>query len=271
MPLTGFSSGVKIHYGNQCCKAKQSVIVKLNKSVAQLCKEQKECYDQLAALSFASQELLNVDMDVDNTEDSEVIHKHVSPLQDDPDVFLVPPLSESSWTIQTLDFYERTTHIFLHAPDAQYTNKTLAHHGFIGVTPDKPVMAFSFKLFEIYRQLHHICPQFSFHPLSTSLVHLHQIPQNSHLTEQLSNGYDCYLEILHVVDGTFCSGTSRTYDCLSTTWDAHPAPHLSTPELNAANDDILWLNIVEHEGAQKVANEYSLQYATMAILWPSAT
>ncbi|KAF8230800.1 hypothetical protein L208DRAFT_1280109, partial [Tricholoma matsutake] len=233
-------------------------------------------------------------------------------------------------------------HVFSHAPDAQYTNETLALHGFIGVTPDKPVIAFSFKLFEIYHQLHCVCPQFSFHALSTSLAHLHQV---TIFFLQLSNAYDCYLEILCVVDGciqqalaqdeawqthhicppclyklkddhlmkysmlvamdgnnllklvdsTFCSGTFHTDDHVSsssrwicpeevdqfkdegallgqpasqapqipisaplagssTTLDAHSAPHPLTAELNAANDDILWLNIVEHEGIQKVAD-----------------
>jgi hypothetical protein len=39
--------------------------------------------------------------------------------------------------------------INIHYPDTQYTNKTLACHGFIGATPDKPVITFSYKLFEI--------------------------------------------------------------------------------------------------------------------------
>ena len=56
-----------------------------------------------------------------------------------------------------------------------FINETLALCGFISVTPDKPIVAFSFKLFEIYHQLHCVCPQFSFHALSTSLVHLHQV------------------------------------------------------------------------------------------------
>ena len=75
----------------------------------------------------------------------------------------------------TFRLKEHTTCVFSHAPDTQYTNETLAHHGFIGVTPDTPVIAISFKCFEIYHQLHHVCPRFSFHTLSASLAHLHQV------------------------------------------------------------------------------------------------
>jgi hypothetical protein len=81
---------------------------------------------------------------------------------------------------------------------------------------------------------------------------------------------------------------------LSPTPNDHPAPHLSL-ELNAGDDDFAWLNIVEHEGVEKIADvcvecwqsagpeakkkslhylqlqEYSLQYASMAIFWPSVT
>jgi hypothetical protein len=66
-------------------------------------------------------------------------------------------------------------HEFSHAPDAKFTNETLARHGFIGATPDKPVIAFSFKLFAIYRQLHRICPRLSLDALSTCLSHLHHV------------------------------------------------------------------------------------------------
>ena len=70
---------------------------------------------------------------------------------------------------------EYTTREFSHAPDAKSTNETLARHGFIGATPDKPVIAFSFKLFEIYRQLHRVCPRLSLDALSAGLSHLHHV------------------------------------------------------------------------------------------------
>jgi hypothetical protein len=70
---------------------------------------------------------------------------------------------------------EFTMQEFSHAPDANYTNETLVRHGFIGATPDKPVIAFSFKLFEIYRQLHRVCPRLSVDGLSACLSHLHHV------------------------------------------------------------------------------------------------
>lgn len=70
---------------------------------------------------------------------------------------------------------EYTLHEFSHAPNAQFTNETLARHGFIGATPDKPVLAFSFKLFEIYRQLHRVCPRLSLDAFSACLSHLHHV------------------------------------------------------------------------------------------------
>ena len=70
---------------------------------------------------------------------------------------------------------EYTLHEFSHAPDAQFTNETLARHGFIGATPDKPVLTFSFSLFEIYHQLHHVCPWLSLDAFSSCLSHLHHV------------------------------------------------------------------------------------------------
>jgi hypothetical protein len=64
---------------------------------------------------------------------------------------------------------------FSHIQDAKYMNETLARHGFIGATPDKPVITFSFQLLNTYCQLHRVCPQFSLDALSKSLTNLHQV------------------------------------------------------------------------------------------------
>ncbi|KAF8226692.1 hypothetical protein L208DRAFT_1300645 [Tricholoma matsutake] len=95
---------------------------------------------------------------------------------------------------------EYATHSFTYASDTTYTNETLACHGFISASPEKPVIAFSFQLFEVYCQLHCVCPCLSLDALLRSLNHLHHVPQKSYLAEQLSSVYDCYLEILCVVD-----------------------------------------------------------------------
>ncbi|KAF8220848.1 hypothetical protein L208DRAFT_1382499 [Tricholoma matsutake] len=60
------------------------------------------------------------------------------------------PSTNSTWKIVILDFYEYATHSFTHAADTTYTNETLAHHRFIGASPKKPIIAFSFQLFEVY-------------------------------------------------------------------------------------------------------------------------
>jgi hypothetical protein len=72
------------------------------------------------------------------------------------------------------------------------------------------------KTFEIYRQVHRVCPRFSLDALAKTLNHLHRVrwlvnPQNSsinitqvpkrpYLAEQLSTAYDAYLAILRGVD-----------------------------------------------------------------------
>jgi hypothetical protein len=51
----------------------------------------------------------------------------------------------------------------------------LTHHGFLGATPEKPVLAFSFKLFKTYRQLHWVCPRLSIDAFARVLNHLHRV------------------------------------------------------------------------------------------------
>ena len=70
-------------------------------------------------------------------------------------------------------------------------------------------------MFEIYRQIHRVCPRFSIYVLAKSLCHLHQVYSPFHfvlyilvffqisddfsLADQLSTAYDCYLEVMHEV------------------------------------------------------------------------
>ena len=70
---------------------------------------------------------------------------------------------------------ERKVVMFSHAANAQSINKTLIYHGFIGASPEKPTIAFSFSLLNIYRQLHRVCPRLSIDALSKSLSHLHHV------------------------------------------------------------------------------------------------
>jgi hypothetical protein len=54
-------------------------------------------------------------------------------------------------------------------------NETLARQGFISATPKKPVIAFSFKPFDVYCQLHRVCPRLSLDAFARALNHLHQV------------------------------------------------------------------------------------------------
>lgn len=54
-------------------------------------------------------------------------------------------------------------------------NETLLQHGYIGGSPDQPAIAFSIKTFEIYRQIHRVCPRFSIDGLAKSLNYLHKV------------------------------------------------------------------------------------------------
>jgi CxC1 like cysteine cluster associated with KDZ transposases len=107
-----------------------------------------------------------------------------------------PPLEEANagaaWSILTMSFtrkhvlrtssqlmkvvpVERKVVMFSHAANAQSINETLVYHGFIGASPEKPTIAFSFSLLNIYRQLHRVCPRLSIDALSKSLSHLHHV------------------------------------------------------------------------------------------------
>jgi hypothetical protein len=54
MPSTGLSSGVKIQYGSQHRNAQHSVVVRLNRTAAQLSKEWKNQYNQLTGMGDSS-------------------------------------------------------------------------------------------------------------------------------------------------------------------------------------------------------------------------
>ncbi|KAJ7206188.1 hypothetical protein B0H12DRAFT_1034827, partial [Mycena haematopus] len=79
-------------------------------------------------------------------------------------------------------------------------NETLLRHGYIGASPEKVSLAFSIRLFEIFRQIHRVCPCYSIGGLSTTLTNLHEWPRRSPLAEQLSNIYDAYLQVLRAVE-----------------------------------------------------------------------
>ncbi|KAJ7101522.1 hypothetical protein B0H15DRAFT_769413 [Mycena belliarum] len=93
-----------------------------------------------------------------------------------------------------------TAHFFVHTGDVRRTNQTLVRHGYLGASPEKISLAFPIRLFEVYRQIHRVCPRYSIGSLSRTLTNLHEGPRQPALAEQLSSAYDAYLELMRRVD-----------------------------------------------------------------------
>jgi hypothetical protein len=74
-----------------------------------------------------------------------------------------------------LIFLECTTRLFVHSDNIQSTNATLILHGYIGASPQKVSRAFPIRLFEIYRQIHRVCPRYTIETLATTLTNLHEV------------------------------------------------------------------------------------------------
>lgn len=72
-------------------------------------------------------------------------------------------------------FLELQPQTFRHIPDASYINQTLVRNGFLGASPEKPTLAISIELLEIYRQLRRVCPRFSLDALARALCHIHKV------------------------------------------------------------------------------------------------
>lgn len=102
--------------------------------------------------------------------------------------------------LQANPLVEYGPHYFVHAEGTKHVNETLLLHGYIGASPEKVSLAFPIRLFEIYRQVHRVCPRFSISGLGTTLTNLDENPRRDSLAEQLSNAYDTYLEILREVE-----------------------------------------------------------------------
>lgn len=69
----------------------------------------------------------------------------------------------------------RSTQQFFHGEDVESVNETLLRNGFIGATPERPSIAFSITLFEIFRQIHRVCPRLSIYGISKALSYIHGV------------------------------------------------------------------------------------------------
>ncbi|KAJ7291871.1 hypothetical protein C8J57DRAFT_1492338 [Mycena rebaudengoi] len=170
-----------------------------------------------------------------------------------------------SWGLAVLSFSEHGSRMFSHPVGATRSNESLLLHGYLGSSPESPALAFPIQFFEILRQLRHVCPRFSLDAMANALSHIHHIPRNTYLKEQLSDGYDAYLAILRgtvcppclyktvgepqlkhsflatmdgnnslkLVDATFRAGTPRSDDRKSTSFR-----WLSSQQVDAFKDEV---------------------------------
>ncbi|KAJ7435348.1 hypothetical protein B0H11DRAFT_2257308 [Mycena galericulata] len=115
-----------------------------------------------------------------------------------------------AWPLPVLGFDENGPRTFTFVSPSDTANVALIQHGYIGCAPEQPGFAFPLRLFEIYRQLHRVCPRFSLDALSKALTHLHQGPRKSSLQGQLTIAYDAYLAIIRGVQARTRRALGRT-------------------------------------------------------------
>ncbi|KAJ6447938.1 hypothetical protein C8R45DRAFT_850613 [Mycena sanguinolenta] len=108
--------------------------------------------------------------------------------------------SIGQWPLKVIGFNESTLRFFSHPPDVVRSNQTLIRHGYIGGAPEKPAIAFALHTFEVYRQIHRVCPRYTIDSLAKTLCHLHQVPRKALLLSKLTTAYDAFLAILQQVD-----------------------------------------------------------------------
>ncbi|KAJ7792184.1 hypothetical protein B0H14DRAFT_3160393 [Mycena olivaceomarginata] len=123
-----------------------------------------------------------------------------------------PVDKNTSWVLEIISLSEKGLKTFSHPPGTSRANAALIKHGYIGASPEQPVLAFPLHLFEVYRQQHRVCPRYSMEALARTLQHLHLVPRRSYLSEQLSSAYDAYLAIMREVDARVDAAMGRTGD-----------------------------------------------------------
>ncbi|KAJ6616882.1 hypothetical protein B0H10DRAFT_1798466 [Mycena sp. CBHHK59/15] len=143
--------------------------------------------------------------------------------------------------------------MFSHTPTSTSANEALIRHGFIGCSPDQPALAFPLRLFEVYRQLHRVCPRFSLDALSKTLAYLHFGPRKSALASQLSTAYDAYLEIIRGVEARCRVALGRT----GTWYMDNVCPPCLYKTVNEPYLKFSWLGAMDGNNSLKsIANEF---------------
>ncbi|KAJ7438546.1 hypothetical protein B0H11DRAFT_1935169 [Mycena galericulata] len=121
-----------------------------------------------------------------------------------------PANMSGAWSVSALGFDEDGARYFSFPKPSDTANVALIRHGYIGSSPEQPGLVFPLRLFEIFRQLHRVCPRLSLHALGKTLTHLHNGPRQPALQNQLTIAYDAYLQILRGVDVRTRSALGRT-------------------------------------------------------------
>ncbi|KAJ7764195.1 hypothetical protein DFH07DRAFT_867309 [Mycena maculata] len=142
---------------------------------------------------------------------------------------------------------------------------SLIRHGYIGSAPDQPGFAFPIRLFEIYRQLHRVCPRFSLDALSKALTHLHHGPRKSSLRDLLMNAYDAYLAVLRGVEARSRVALGRTGNwymdnvCAPCLYKTVNEPYLKFSWLGAmdGNNSLKWVDAILRTGTSRADDRIS--------------
>ena len=64
---------------------------------------------------------------------------------------------------------------FAHVPGVKYIHETLVRNGYLGASPEQPSLGFAFSVFDIYRQLHRVCPRLGMESFTRALNNLHYV------------------------------------------------------------------------------------------------
>ncbi|KAJ7725663.1 hypothetical protein DFH07DRAFT_758581 [Mycena maculata] len=167
--------------------------------------------------------------------------------------------------ILTLRDSEHGDHLFSYTPSSRTPNTALIRHGYIGSAPEQPGFAFPIRLFEIYRQLHRVCPRFSLDALSKALTHLHYGPRKSSLQEQLIIAYDAYLEVMRGVEARSRLALGRTGTwymdniCPPCLYKTVGEPYLKFSWLGAmdGNNSLKWVDAILRAGKTRADDRVS--------------
>ncbi|PPQ92048.1 LOW QUALITY PROTEIN: hypothetical protein CVT25_005116 [Psilocybe cyanescens] len=116
------------------------------------------------------------------------------------------------WSIEIISLEGRGNRSFHFSSDLKSAAVTLVKSGVIPASPEQPRLGFTIESLQFYRQLRHICPRFSLNVFAKTLNFYHTFSEfvpiflltclgssMPYLADQLSNMYDCYLQIIRAV------------------------------------------------------------------------